>query len=218
MDSLAAELRTVLDESERPSATRISPRRSVVPGTKSPSRAALPDLEREIGRVDRALVGILRRLVAGLAPWPLFLHGRAGTGKTMAALCLLDHCGDQQTLQHSPDTRYLTTPELCRMLAKADHGGVMLPCRCHYLSPESLWERLAGERITVLDEIGARAVVSDHHYESLKRYTDCRDFKPAVYISNLSPERLVEIYDDRVASRLCAGTVFEAGGIDRRSL
>jgi hypothetical protein len=56
-----------------------------------PQRRYFPGIERSIASIDPALRQSLRRLALGELPWPCFLHGPVGTGKTLAALCLLDH-------------------------------------------------------------------------------------------------------------------------------
>jgi chromosomal replication initiation ATPase DnaA len=37
-----------------------------------------------------------------------------------------------------------------------------------------------------------------------------------VYISNATPDEIARLFDDRIASRLVAGTAFEVAGPDRR--
>ena len=59
------------------------------------------------------------------------------------------------------------------------------------------------------------APVSDHHYETIKRCIDDRHGKPLVCISNLNMKELAGVYDDRVASRISAGTIVVTEG-DRR--
>lgn len=149
----------------------------------------------------------VRKLVKGEAPWPLFLHGPAGTGKTCAALCLLDLAGGH----------YWTAGELCEALIQAQQGAyflawdMMRPC-----SPFRLWQALGQTTLMVLDELGLRDKVSDFHYETVKRVLDVREGKPLVCLSNLTLAQLGRVYDDRVASRLGAGTVVGLDGDDRR--
>jgi hypothetical protein len=141
-------------------------------------------------------------------PWPLFLCGLAGTGKTCAALCLLDYSGGE----------YHTVSGLCDLVIRAQQG------RLEWFSggyggkvwPEKLWESLANTPLLVLDELGTREKVSDQHYEVVKNCIDKRHGKPLVVISNLELDRVAAIYDDRISSRLVAGTVFEFTGKDRR--
>ncbi|TPV94837.1 MAG: hypothetical protein B7733_12945 [Myxococcales bacterium FL481] len=132
--------------------------------------------------------------------------GAAGTGKTCAALCVLDWaaCG----------RKYWTMAELCTELISVQAGereyGQVTD------SPRWWWERYAERGLVCIDEIGARENVSDFHYETLKRAMDSREGKPVVLISNEPIDRLARIYDDRVASRMAGGTVIEFGGPDQR--
>jgi chromosomal replication initiation ATPase DnaA len=43
-----------------------------------------------------------------------------------------------------------------------------------------------------------------------------RKDKPTIITSNLSPENIAELHDERIASRLRAGTVIEVTADDRR--
>src|SRR5262249_12878111 len=79
-----------------------------------------------------------------------------------------------------------------------------------------LWERIANAPLIVLDEIGSKERVSDHHYETVKGVLDKRHGRPLICISNLNLDEIKNVYDDRIASRLAAGTVFELLGEDRR--
>jgi DNA polymerase III delta prime subunit len=145
--------------------------------------------------------------VSGESPWPLVLSGPAGTGKTCAALCLLDYAGG----------RYWTAGGLCDVLIRAQAGRLQWSNGgyggTHW--PEDVWKWVAGAPLVVVDEIGSRSP-SDFAYETVKRVLDEREGRPLVVISNLTLESLTRLYDDRVASRLAGGTVVEVGGSDRR--
>lgn len=134
--------------------------------------------------------------MSGRAAWPLFLHGPAGTGKTCAALCVCDRVEYAQ---------FWTPEELADGIVR---GGM-----------DDAWRRLRECDLAVLDELGARERVGDLHYQAVKRFADCREEngrRVAVYVSNVRPERISDLYDDRVASRLLCGTWFELAGKDRR--
>lgn len=159
---------------------------------------------------DMALIvdGVWDRLVnVSLigGPWPLVLVGEPGTGKTCAALCLLDFCAGR---------KFYTVMELCEELIEVqkdrkEYGG----------APDSIgawWKRWKEANCTVLDELGARDKVSDFQYECVKRAIDERHMKPAIFISNLGLDQLARVYDDRIASRLAAGTVIQFTGEDMR--
>ncbi len=139
---------------------------------------------------------------AGESTWPLTILGGVGVGKTCAALCLLDQCKGGR--------RYFTTMGLVSRLNgyRRESAG----------SLESVfWDEWRKAMLVVLDEIGAREQVSDSHYESVKLAIDYRNEEPAIYISNLTIAELTALYDDRIASRLQAGTVLDMfGWPDRR--
>lgn len=151
----------------------------------------------------------LHALIDGGARWPLLMFGRSGSGKTCSALCLLDYTWGT----------YWTVPEFVELLIRADQGRLVRQGSngCDYACGRDwVWEKIDYSMVAVLDEIGARNIVSDHHYECVKRFCDLREERPTVYISNLTPHDLGRIYDDRIVSRLCSGTVLEMDGRDQR--
>jgi len=142
--------------------------------------------------VSPDLQTVLDRLLAGTAPWPLYLWGPIGTGKTRAALCACDRVDGG---------RYWTV------------SGVMdqMQDRC------APWYRLNDPALAVLDELGAHRA-RDFEFDAVKEFLDWREDQPAIYISNHPPAKMREAYDDRIESRLQSGTVFELSGRDRRRM
>ncbi len=138
----------------------------------------------------------LRRMLGDLLtnkrPWPLYLHGPAGRGKTCAALTVYDAV---------PNALYWTLDELMDSA---------------YLRRSWVWYYSARAPLVVVDEIGMRSNDTDREYVALKAMADLREHKPAIWISNLSPDQLHTTYDDRIQSRLTCGTVVELTGPDRR--
>ena len=156
-----------------------------------PSRKLFKALPRTLAQVDRGLLDLFVRLAAGEAPWPLLLWGGVGCGKTMAGLCFLDFGYGS----------YWSLETLC--------DGVM--------RQERPW--LDDPSLIVIDEIGERRKAGELQCTTLKAVLDHREMnsqRVGVYISNLSPSDLAGLYDDRIASRLTAGSVFHLGGQDRR--
>jgi hypothetical protein len=153
---------------------------------------------------------MLRNLVAGKEPWPLYLHGPSGTGKTCAGLCLIDFAGGD----------YYTVADLHDTVIRAQQGRLIYRNLGHAgtIWPSGLWGQIAQAPLVVLDELGCRERVSDAHYETVKRCIDARHNKPFVVISNLAIAEVGAVYDDRIFSRLGAGTVLELAGPDRRLL
>jgi DNA replication protein DnaC len=173
-----------------------------------PAQRQAPRIVRTLAEIDPNLRQAIRQLVAGELAWPLFLCGPCGVGKTCAALCLLDHAGGE----------YHTVRGLCDLLIQAQQGRLewSREGRGGILWPEKLWARLAGAPLVVLDELGGRERVSDHHYEAVKTLVDERHGKPFVVLSNLPLSAIAGLYDDRLFSRLGAGTVVALEGEDRR--
>lgn len=163
-------------------------------------RYIMRNLPREPRRVEPALMAVFRQLALGEAPWPLYLHGPVGTGKTLAALCLCDMAAYAQ---------YWTTEMVC--------NGIMGKDDSLYHRPP--WEWPVIPDLIVLDELGTREKTGDLGYIAVKEFMDWRERtgqNVAIYISNHPPETIVSLYDRRIQSRLMCGTVYELTGPDRR--
>lgn len=151
-----------------------------------------PNIPRSLDAVSPGLLSVFGGLVHGRRKWPLYLHGRAGRGKTCAALAFGDNV---------PGALFWLLEELM--------GHV-------YESRSSLWYYARKAPLVIVDELGMRSGDSDREYTALKTMADIREHRPAIWISNLAPEQLLTKYDDRVSSRLTCGTVIELTGTDRR--
>ncbi len=157
-----------------------------------------PQVYREMRLVDKRLVDVLRQLVLGKAPWPLYLWGPAGCGKTAAALCLSDWMPPGEAV-------YRTVSAACDAVMEKRAAP--------------MWERFGLCDLAVLDELGERRNTGDLDYSTVKRVLDLRGNYPGrigIYISNLAPGDLQKAYDDRIASRALCGTIFKLDGEDRR--
>lgn len=183
-----------------------------------PYRAKALNEQREIALVEEPLKIVFRALVRGQERWPLFLHGKAGTGKTCAALALLDHLWPWQQA-------YATTVDLTSaVMASYDKNRPDFdwqqfgPYRILNDSREDTPSDKRGAALMVLDELGMRDKVTDTHYECVKRVLDMRRGQPLILVSNHGLKEIETLYDGRIASRCAAGTVVELRGRDRRTL
>lgn len=168
-------------------------------------------LPRSITAIDESLREQIRGLILGNLPWPLLIHGPAGRGKTCAALCLLDYAGGwYRTIADLADELIEITSGTRKTEGPAGEGGGMT------ITATTFWERIAKQPLIVLDELGAKMSVSDHHYTAVKRLLDHRERKPLIVLSNLDLDGINKVYDDRIASRCASGTVVKLGGADRR--
>jgi hypothetical protein len=197
MTTLAQSLATSDGESER--------RCILVPGSlawlNSPRRKY-----RVRDAIDGTLRTAIRQCVAGEADWPLLIWGDAGSGKTCAGLCMVDSFGGWAV--DLPDLHGLVLKARGRLLLNS--GGFVETLD----GIGGVWDTWQRASLTVLDEVGQREP-TDAQYDTLKRALDLREGLPAVVISNLPMPKLKRVYDDRIVSRLSAGTVIGLTG-DRR--
>lgn len=173
---------------------------------QTPKRVHLPDKDRLLTMLPHGLTKALCSLTRGEAPWPLFLHGPPGVGKTCIGLLLLDFAGGF----------YHTASTLAEDVILAGKGQLYYEGSHHAVSQKALWKAFRETALVVLDEVGSRSKVADWHYECTKRLLDEREVRPLVVISNLDLDQIAQVYDDRVASRLAAGTVLACQGEDLR--
>lgn len=166
-----------------------------------------PNLPHEVDKLDTGLRALLRRLVNEQALWPLFLHGSVGSGKTCAALTLLEHYGGW----------YTKLGYLHELVQDARAG------RLHWSGPtadqitvRSLRAAWSEANVTMIDEVGLRSL-SDPAYETLYTAIEERERQPLMVISNFSLSELSEqgLCDERIRSRLKCGSEYELTG-DRR--
>lgn len=182
-----------------------------------PRLVKVPTERREIALVDAGLKNVFRSLVSGKSRWPLFLHGRPGTGKTCAALALLDHLFPWQQV-------YFTAAELTSAVMAT--FGTKEPFdwtrfgryRADVGSRDDSPDGKRGAALVVIDELGIRSNVSDTHYECVQRVLDLRVGLPLIVVSNHDIAGIGRIYDARIASRCESGTVVELAGRDRRTM
>ncbi len=160
------------------------------------------------GGVARGIRLKMSLAATGNAPWPLYFFGPPGRGKTMAALCLLDRCYLPYLYHATKSLRDLI------IVAQYNQQTREYPYGIH---ENDVWRSIRQANIVVLDELGVSEKVSDHHYETVVGVLDAREFKPLVIISNVTPDELKRVYDNRVWSRACCGVLVDFSGYpDRR--
>ncbi len=163
---------------------------------------------RSILEIPSSLRNGIAKVTSAESPWPLTLTGSVGTGKTCAALVLCDHV---------PDSRFYTVKELCDQVTACDRGEASWKGdgQTGVLTTRMFWEQIWRCPLVCLDELGLRDRVSGFVYDQLFHILD-RRIGPTVVVSNLSLEDLGHVYDERIVSRLSAGTVLDITGPDRR--
>lgn len=123
----------------------------------------------------------------------------AGRGKTYAAACLYINFKTTGFVLWCPASRVI------RDLAKARVDG----------GEGSIRRSFQDAGFIVLDDVGTRAP-TEPQLDALRDLLEWRGGRPMVVTGNLDPKKLGEVYDDRIMSRLCAGTVIKVIGNDMR--
>ena len=180
-----------------------------------PPRASTPIdwrvmLERHNAQRDRIpapLRETMGNMVKGELPWPLVIIGEAGAGKTLGALLFLEWWGRGGT--------YTTLPRFCHRLAEALMQRLYTSSG-YQMQVDDVWEEWSRVPFAIMDEVGTRDRVSDHHFEALLEALNSREGRPTIFVSNSGRTQLSRVYDDRVASRLTGGTVVYVKGDQRR--
>ncbi len=158
-----------------------------------------------------------------------------GTGKTSAALVLLDHYGPRPVGEHTAEVAdlmcgladFAALPGIFRGAERGRHQCSTIH-GSQTLYPSDLWGFVRKVRLLVLDDLrkpsDREMRLGDDHYGVLKRILDERVGKPLVVTSNIDPwepvgggvPELVRTFDDRIADRIVCGTVFNLDGASRR--
>lgn len=185
----------------------------IVPGslvTLRLFRESNPRIRTTIARRFEAIPPAVNAAFCGWSPFPWFIHGKPGTGKTCAALAVADRVVGV--------CLYREFSDLCNEINEAKSGQLMA-MGTHDSSRVTLagyWERWQAAKLCILDDVGLRQKSTEPQYEALKTAIDRRHGRALIVVSNHDLDRVSELYDDRIASRLASGTVINADGDDRR--
>ncbi len=164
-----------------------------------------PSKHRDRAKVDAHVRDAIKACFAGKSPWPLLLYGECGSGKSCAALCVLDFVGRGICV---------TVEEWVEMCDEARRGRLQYSSGYKRTLSE-LRQKYKEAPVVVLDELGTRKL-PDRDYTNLHWAIDVREGKPLVCCCNENLDELAnKIYDDRIASRLRGGSVVLLEG-DRR--
>lgn len=162
-----------------------------------------------MAQIPSALREQMAEVVEGKFPWPMTLLGTVGSGKTCAALALCDHVYRSM---------YETFAGHCDLLRMAQEGKLEWYSNGQggKTTMAHMWKGYRDAPLVVLDEIGSREKASDFQYGCLYDMLEFRECRPLILISNLSLEELARVFDERIVSRIIAGTPILVEGADLR--
>jgi len=146
--------------------------------------------------------------------WPLFIYGPTGSGKSCASVCIYQ--------RWRPHARWWRLEKFVRDIqtCRTSRDRVVrhqVQGQTAVRTEGKLWE-FAQDDTTLwcIDDFGTRTV-SEAAFDIVFELIDRRVGKPTIITSNLSLIEIGEMYDDRIADRLRAGTVIELTGESRRT-
>ena len=149
------------------------------------------------------------RLLTEATRYPIYLWGVPGCGKTsIAGLIYMGACGRPLWINAVEGLRAVAT-SCAEPQPLCGFGSVPLREAEH-------WAELDARSLVVLDDIALRDRASDAQFEVMQKFLTVRQGLPTIITGNLSIGKVATVYDDRVASRLAAGTCIEITGADMR--
>jgi DNA replication protein DnaC len=164
---------------------------------------------RTLAEVTPELRQIFHRLADGELKWPLYLWGPPGSGKSCAALCLIDHI---------KGGKFWHMSAFDSLVQRIKKGIEERPYPETGKIPEAGWWRWFAYLPSVaLDDVGSQEVSSETQEDTLFLALEARDGgQPLVTTSNRSPKEIETAYSQRIHSRMCSGTIHRLEGRDRR--
>ena len=135
------------------------------------------------------------RAVQREAAWPLYIYGNPGSGKTCIAALIYEAFTRRPMWSRADDF----------LLEYVDRGD----------GRKALQAKVDGTPCLFLDDLGVRPPTPPM-LQAIFDVLEMRKGRPIVIVSNHDLRKLSELYDERIVSRLSAGTVLEIRGADRR--
>jgi hypothetical protein len=151
---------------------------------------------------------------------PIYIFGDVGTGKTCGAACV--YRAWRGTAVWYETGRIISDVLHCR---SSDSGTVLrtpeAPDNACYggsfeESEASILRKMRDASLVVFNDVGIRRP-SEAALEIFLQMLDLRIGKMTIATSNLAPEDLAALFDERVASRLFRGQTIHVVGDDRRA-
>jgi DNA replication protein DnaC len=151
-----------------------------------------------LARADqlRAMLKRLNSLSHDESEWPLYIHGKPGTGKTCIA-ALIYGAYKRRPMWRRAD-------ELLIEIGTSRADGYA-----------ALKEKLQKSPCVFMDDLGVRQP-TEAMTQAMFDLMELRARRAMVIVSNHTPDALAKIYDERIVSRITAGTTLYIGGKDQR--
>lgn len=145
--------------------------------------------------------------------WPLYLWGPTGVGKSYAAANVFVLW---QGVEYAAKwVSYLNLTDTAIGLKK--HGTLerWRLGRTVTITEASFWRTIQDVELLVIDEI-ALGKSHDWRTEIMWDVLEARKNRPLILTGNVPPSELIEVFDERIQSRILAGSLFGMTGEDKR--
>lgn len=150
--------------------------------------------------IDKKVLATMEKCIESGGPYPIFLHGHQGRGKTYAAYY---HANRTYPKAGYVRMKWYATPR--------DLQAAIITHRAEAIAT------FRDSACVVIDNFGAvTADMNDFMSEELVALFDRREGQPTIIVSNMSPAMVTQNLVAPLASRLLCGTVVEYKGQDRR--
>lgn len=175
------------------------------------SARPLPDgvADLDESRIPPETMATLRKHAAR-GEWPFYFKGEVGRGKSYTAAAVYRRWTGR--------ARWMSFVEFCdrsMRLAKEGELNIYVDGRLCEYTRESWWRGIADMGLVVLDEIGS-GMSHEWRNETLWNLLEKRKGKPLILTGNLTLDQLRTKFDERVQSRIKAGTIIDFTGRDLR--
>ena len=151
--------------------------------------------------------------------FPVLMYGPTGCGKSCASAVL--YCSYLHPKDHVP--QWIGLEDFCRQIVTcrtSRDGRVEVP---RFDGGPSIWRSeqewfriVSAAPVLFIDDVGLRQATDTTREICHKLFSQRTPQEPSFISSNLSPEQLKEVYDSRIVSRICQGTIIQVSGRDRR--
>lgn len=182
------------------------------------SKSELPELRRplpngiraEWSKVSPSLLATVRNASRSQA-WPLVLWGNVGSGKTCLSALIY-------ASWNNANVRWINAVEFARRVQTVrKEGQIPIAGSAYTVGETSLWETTVDTpSLLVVDDLGITDPTPSQ-VAIIYELIDRRRNKPMIVSTNLDLNEIEQLYDDRIASRLSAGTIIQFATRDLRA-
>lgn len=179
--------------------------------SSTPQRVHRKTHDREKERIPPKIRPLIRKVLIGESPWPLYLWGPPQYGKTSASLFICDlvngsYFWDFQTICTIYAGIKRGEPTVLAFRGAVTPEGWREPERILRFNLMGFLNHVRYCPLLVIDEIGLREQPTACQYECLIKILDERVGMPLIVTSNISPAEIEFSYDERIKSRIAQGT------------